>query len=373
MTIHPSREHGASALTGELVLRASIAERGVDLQLTLRAGEVVAVLGPNGAGKSTLLSLIAGLQKPDSGAISLDGRVLVDREANIWVPPHQRGVVLLAQQALLFEHLTALANVAFGPRSRGMKRSAANDLAQKWLGRVDASEFADRKPHQLSGGQAQRIAIARALAADPSLLLLDEPMAALDVAVSPALRVLLRQVLRGTGRTAVLVTHDLLDALALADRAIIIENGRITEDGPVKEIISRPRSAFAARIAGMNLISGTVTEGHLLAPDGQRVFGLVDPACQNLGAAVALFRPSAVSVHVESTSGSPRNQVPVIIAQLEPRGDLVRVHSTDSHSGAAGLIADITAVAAAELDLVPGKKVYFVVKAMEVTIYPALA
>ena len=155
---------------------------------------MVALLGANGAGKSTLLSLISGLIRPDSGRITLDGEVLVDVERRVWVPSHHRGVVLLAQQALLFPHLTAAANVAFGPRSKGSSRKDAKAEAMQWLAAVDATEFADRRPVQLSGGQAQRIAIARALAADPALLLLDEPMAALDVAVAPALRQLLRKV-----------------------------------------------------------------------------------------------------------------------------------------------------------------------------------
>ena len=162
-------------------------------------------------------------------------------KSHVWVPPHDRGVALLAQEPLLFPHLSALDNVAFGPRSIGEARSKAHALAEHWLGEVDAAQYADRKPAQLSGGQAQRIAVARALAADPRLLLLDEPMAALDVAVAPAVRQMLRQVL--ADRSAVIVTHDVLDALLLADRVLVMEDGHVVEEGPTAELLARPRSA----------------------------------------------------------------------------------------------------------------------------------
>jgi molybdate transport system ATP-binding protein len=332
---------------------------------------VVALLGANGAGKSTLLSLISGLIRPDSGRITLDEQVLVDVDQGVWVPPHRRGVVLLAQQALLFPHLTAMANVAFGPRSKGSGHKAAKAEAARWLEAVDASEFADRRPAQLSGGQAQRIAIARALAADPALLLLDEPMAALDVAVAPALRQLLRRVLRDTGRTALLVTHDLIDAMSLSDRVVVLEAGRIVEDGPTRAVLTEPRSPFAARIAGVDLIAGIADEHGLVTTGGVRIQGICDPTCVAGEHAVAVFSPAAVAVHLTAPTGSPRNHFVVTIAEIEPRGELIRLHTADIAGGTGVLIADITAAAAADLELVPGKQVYFAVKATEVQIYPS--
>lgn len=355
---------------GAVDLTATIAERGTDLRLQVPSGQVVAVLGPNGAGKSTMLSLLSGLLHPDTGRITLDGQVLVDTAAGVWVPPHRRKVVLLAQQALLFPHLTAAANVAFGPRSQGAGRRAAQQAADTWLAAVDATEFADRKPAQLSGGQAQRIAIARALAADPALLLLDEPMAALDVAVAPALRRLLRRVLRQTRRTALLVTHDLIDALSLADRVVVVEGGRIVEDGPTRSVLTQPRSAFTARIAGINLIAGTTDGHHLVTDDGTRISGLLDPGCQPGEAAVAVFRPSAVAMHLNDPGGSPRNHLPVTITELEPRGEIIRLH-TAPFPGAGGLLADVTVAAVADLELQPGDRVFAAVKATEITIYSA--
>jgi len=360
--------HGA---VGAVEVDVRLAQRGFDVNLRLQAGEVVAVLGPNGAGKTTLVSLVAGLIPPDSGRIVLDGRVLVDTDRGVWVPAHQRGVALLAQQAMLFPHLTAAANVAFGPRSQGRTRKDAAAQANRWLQAVEATDLADRRPSQLSGGQAQRVAVARALAADPVLLLLDEPIAALDVAVAPAMRQLLRKVLRNTGRTAMLVTHDILDALALADRIIVLAGGRVAEDGPVRDVLSRPRSGFAARIAGINLIPGTAYLHGLTTTSGSQIHGMLDNACHAGEPAVAMFTPSAVAVHLTRPTGSPRNDLAVTITGLEPRGEQVRVRTADNPDGSAGPFADITAAAATDLELVPGSRVHFAVKASEVTIYPA--
>ncbi|HEY0949433.1 sulfate/molybdate ABC transporter ATP-binding protein, partial [Nocardioides sp.] len=245
-----------------LELRAIVAARGVDVAFDVAAGETVALLGPNGAGKSTVLSVAAGLLRPDRGEVRLDGRELTGERR--FVPPHDRRVALLAQDPLLFPHLSVLENVAFGPRSRGAGRRESHAAARRWLEEVDAADLADRRPAEVSGGQAQRIAVARALAADPRLLLLDEPMAALDVAVAPALRQTLRRVL--AERTVVLVTHDVLDALLLADRVVVLDEGRVVEQGPSAEVLARPRSPFAARIAGLNMVTGAWRDGAVHGP-----------------------------------------------------------------------------------------------------------
>jgi molybdate transport system ATP-binding protein len=355
-------------LAGAMDLDMIVEDRDVRLALTLTPGEVVAVLGPNGAGKSTLLSVIAGLLRPDRATLTLDGSTLIDTRRRIFVPPHRRRTVLLAQQAMLFPHLTASDNVAFGPRSAGRPRRDADREAARWLAAVDATDLGGRRPAQLSGGQAQRIAVARALAADPHLLLLDEPMSALDIAVAPALRQLLRGVLRETARTALLVTHDILDALALAQRTIVIEDGRIVEDGPTRDVLARPRSTFAARLADINLIVGTATDTGLATTDGRLIRGRADPDVLPGAPAVALFPPAAVAVHREPPGGSPRNDLAVTIAAIEPRGAVVRIRGA-ALDGSAGLFADITASAVTDLDLVPGQQVHFAVKATEVAIH----
>jgi molybdopterin-binding protein len=348
-----------------LLYDAAVAGRDVSLRLEVAEGETVALLGPNGAGKSTVLSVIAGLVAPTTGGVMLGGRRLAG------VPPHRRQIALLAQEPLLFPHLTAADNVAFGPRAGGATRAEARARAHRWLELVGVAELAQRRPHQLSGGQAQRVAIARALAAEPRLLLLDEPMAALDVDVAPALRHLLRTVL--ADRTAIVVTHDALDALLLADRVVVVEGGRVVEHGPTAEVLRRPRSTFAARIAGLNLVAGrwdgeTVTRGDVV------VRGLPSDDPPPAGEpAVAVFSPSAVSVFRDAPGGSPRNALPATVTELEPLGDRFRVRAV-----AGGvplqtpLQAEVTAAAVAELGLVPGDRVNLIVKATEVSVHGAM-
>ena len=353
-------------------VQARLQQRGVDFDVALEDGEVLAVLGPNGVGKSTLLQLIAGLLRPDRGRIELGGTVVTDTGTGTFVPAHARGVAMLSQQAMLFPHMTAADNVAYAPRCQGQSRAAARATAQGWLAAVDATALADRKPAQLSGGQAQRVAVARALAAEPRVLLLDEPMAALDVTAAPALRRLLREILRDNGRTAIIVTHDLLDALAVADKVIVIEDGHVVESGPVRRVLSAPRSDFAARIAGINLVPGVVSgPGVIRTSWGTDIGGLgdLDPGV----AAIALFRPAAVAVHLQPPHASPRNVLAVTIAELDIHGTTVRIRGVDQPDGGTGLAADVTAAAAADLDLEPGRTVYFVVKAQEVQLHPALA
>ncbi|MGB3232237.1 MAG: ATP-binding cassette domain-containing protein [Mycobacterium sp.] len=352
-------------------VQAGLQRRGVDFDLTLDDGEVLAVLGPNGVGKSTLLLMIAGLLRPDRGRIELGGTVVTDTSTGTFVPAHSRGVTMLSQQAMLFPHMSVAANVGYPLRCRGESRSATRRAVQHWLEAVDAVDLADRRPAQLSGGQAQRIAVARALAADPRLLLLDEPMAALDVTAAPALRRLLREVLRDGRRTAIIVTHDLLDALAIADKVAVVEDGRVVETGPVRRVLSAPRSDFGARIAGINLIPGVMSRsGALRTAWGTDISGsgTVTPGA----AAIALFRPSAVAVHLSLPQGSPRNALAVTIAELDVHGTTVRVRGADQPDGGTGLAADITAASAADLDLQPGQTVYFVVKTQEVGLHSAL-
>lgn len=346
-----------------LHLRARVAARGVDLAVDVESGGVLAVLGPNGAGKSTLLNLVAGLLRPDTGRVTLGDRVLSDTATGVDVPPHRRSVAMLAQEALLFPHLTAVANVAFAPRSTGTRRGQAHREAMRWLEAVDATEFADRRPHELSGGQAQRVAIARALAARPHLLMLDEPMSALDVTAAPAIRSLLRRILREQDRTALVVTHDPLDVLALADRVAVVDGGSVVETGSVREVLTRPRSAFAARIAGVNLVAGTVVADGLDTGLGV-VHGTVDEGCRPGERAVAVFSPVAVAVYADEPHGSPRNSFRVTVADLEARGATVLVRAAGF-----GLAAEITAAAVADLVLAPGSPVWFVVKATEVGIH----
>ncbi|MFE5835255.1 sulfate/molybdate ABC transporter ATP-binding protein [Arthrobacter sp. NPDC056493] len=343
-------------------LNAALLARNFDVSLSLGTAETVAVLGPNGAGKSTLLGITAGLLRPDTGYAELGDATLFDVDGGHFTPPHARGTALLAQEPLLFPHLSVLENVAFGPRAAGASRKEAHQTARHWLGEVDAAELAQRRPGQLSGGQAQRVAVARALATNPELLLLDEPMAALDIHAAPLLRRLLKRVL--AGRKAIIITHDILDALMLADRVMVIENGHITEHGPTREVLEKPRSRFAAGLSGLNLLTGTITGTGLTTDHGLDIAGHRDDTAHPGNPGVAAFPPSAVSIYPTAEHGSPRNTFKVTITDLEPHGDLIRAR-------AGHLAADITPAASADLGLAPGTDVYFVIKAAAITIYPA--
>ena len=327
-------------------------------------GETLALLGPNGAGKSTLLGVLAGLVRPDHGRVVLDGEVLTDvgpGRPGLMVAPHARRTALLGQDALLFPHLDALENVAFGPRSAGTARRTARADAQRWLDEVGVGELSGRRPSQLSGGQAQRVAVARALAADPRVLLLDEPMAALDVAVQPALRQMLRRVL--ADRTAIVVTHDPLDALLLADRVVVLEAGRVVEDGPSREVLSRPRSAFAARLAGLNLVRGTVARRCRASPRawtctvwwrGRRRPTATPPSPPS---GRRRWRSTATRC---TAARATRSRSPSPTSSRAP---------TWSACTPASWRADVTVQAAADLELAPGSRVTFTVKATEVAVY----
>jgi molybdate transport system ATP-binding protein len=240
-----------------LSLDFQLPSRDVQVALEVADGEHLAILGPNGAGKSTVLQVLAGLLRPASGHAQLGDRTLFSTAgAGQWLPAHARGISMLAQQPLLFPHLSAAQNIAFGPRSSGASRREAARIADEWLHRLGLWELRDRKPSQLSGGQAQRMALARALAPQPQLLLLDEPMAALDVHVVPELRLTMRELLRG--KTTVMVTHSAQDALVLADRVVVVEAGRIAEQGPAWQVLSRPASSFGRR---MMAASGAADRG----------------------------------------------------------------------------------------------------------------
>lgn len=333
-----------------LVLRAAVAERDVELDLEVGHGETLAVVGPNGAGKSTALSLISGDLRPSSGSVSLDGRILADDRT--WVPPHDRRVTTLSQDPVLFPHLSALGNVMFPLRAQGVPRREARRRAEVHLEQMGLAELAARRPAQLSGGQAQKVAIARALAADPRLLLLDEPMAALDVDVAPALREQLRGFL--AERTAIVVTHDVLDALSLADRVVVLEQGREVDAGPTTEVLARPRSAFAARLAGLNLVAGR-WDGHRIEVEGGGRLSAESPLSPGT-AVLAAFRPAAVRL---AEQGLPRT-----VRSLTPHGDLVRVRTED-------LAADLSPQDAAARHLAPGTAVHLAVAPEDVTTYLA--
>lgn len=340
---------------------ATVTARNVTLDLDLPDAACTAVIGPNGAGKSTLVGLVSGALRPDRGDVVVHGRRLAGDGA--FVAPHKRGVALLEQRSLLFPHLDVLANAMFGARSRGVPKPRAAEIALAQLRGVGCGDLASRKPHQLSGGQAQRVALARALAMDPDVVLLDEPMAALDVAAAPRMRSLLRSHL--SGRTSVLVTHDLLDVLTLASHVVVLEAGRVAEQGSVAEVLARPRSRFLADFTGVNLLAGQLVDGGLRLRGGPVIRGLMGDDATS-GPGWASVPANAVGLHRMDPHGSPRNAFPVTVIAVEPRGTVARV---SVELAGQQLAADLTASAVAELGVEPGARLVAAIKATAVTLY----
>ncbi|SBW25910.1 molybdate ABC transporter ATPase [Candidatus Protofrankia californiensis] len=359
---------GGSGGSGDGALRACLRVRrtsGFTLDMTLTAtnGTTVAVLGPNGAGKTTLLRALAGLQPVDAGRISLGSFVMDDPEAGIFVPAQRRTVGMVFQDYLLFPHLSTRDNVAFGLRCRGVSRAAARAAAGEWLEKFGLGEFAARRPEALSGGQAQRVALARALAAGPRLLLLDEPLAALDASTRLAVRADLRRHLTGFGGPSVLVTHDPIEAMVLADHVVIIEAGRVVQQGPPAEVARRPRTDYVARLVGLNLYRGEAAAGVVRLRGG----GALTVADRSItGPVLAALRPSAVMLGVVEPHGSARNTLTGRVAGLELLGDRARV-AVDTNPA---LLADVTPAALAELRLEPGLRVWASFKATDIETYP---
>ncbi len=342
-------------------LSASVALRrgafSLDVGLAAADGEVVAVLGPNGAGKSTLLRALAGLQ-PMTGEVLVAGRDVTG------LSPQRRRIGVVFQDHRLFPHLSALENVAFGLRCDGSRPAAARAAAAPWFPRLGLDGLESRRPGQLSGGQAQRVAVARALAVAPDLLLLDEPLSALDVEVRGEVRQVLRAALTAFGGPALLVTHDPLEALTLADRLVVLEAGRVVQAGTPAEVTRRPATAYVARLVGRNLWRGTLHDGVLAVDSGGEI------RCSTgafEGPALVSARPSSVALFLERPAGSSlRNLWPGTVTGVEVLGEHARV----SIDGGPPVVAEITAAAVADLRLGAGDRVWAGLKASEVEAWP---
>jgi molybdate transport system ATP-binding protein len=345
-------------LAAEVVVR-----RGpltVDLAVRVADGEVLAVLGPNGAGKSTLLRVLAGLLPLDGGRVVVDADTVWDDD-RVHVPAHRRSLGMVFQDHLLFPHLSVTDNVAFGLRTRGVRRAAARRTAEAWLERVGLAGFGDRRPGELSGGQAQRAALARALVGDPRLLLLDEPLSALDARTRLTVRAELRHHLADFAGSAVLVSHDPVDAMALADRVVVVEDGVVVQAGTPAEVARRPRTDYVARLVGLVLLPGTAA-GTTVLLDGGGAVSVGEPAS---GPVLVAIRPASVSLYLQRPAGSPRNVWPARLVTATPHGSEVRCDL----AGEVPLTADVTATSFAELGLAPGADVWASVKAAAVTVY----
>ncbi|MDQ3751792.1 MAG: ABC transporter ATP-binding protein [Actinomycetota bacterium] len=342
----------------------------LEVAFDVRAGETVALLGPNGAGKSTLVEALAGLVPIDAGEVRAAGVVWEQPGARVRLSSQQRSVGVMFQGLRLFPALSALDNVAYGLRAQGVSRDEAKSRAQDLLRHFDVGELAPRMPPTLSGGQAQRIALARALAVEPDLLLLDEPMSALDIENRADARRTLRSALDDFAGAKLMVTHEPLEAMSLADRLVIIEEGRIVQSGTPTEIRNRPRSQYTASLVGLNFISGVIVsqDGHMLLDTGNGNLVIAGHGLDPGTAVRATIHPRAITLatHMERPSTSARNVIDAEIAGIEIIGDRVRV-ILDARPP---LTAEVTIEALEELDLRRTQHVWAIFKATQVDVYP---
>ena len=370
----------------DLQVAFELPERDVVVDLEVEAGRTTALIGPNGSGKSTVCSVVAGLLDAENGQVVLGGRVL-DGPGG-FVRSGRRQVALLSQEPGVFAHMSVLGNVVFALRCQGVSRAEATRRARAELAAVGADHLASRPGGALSGGQAARVALARALATGPRLLVLDEPMAALDVTARQEMRRLVARRCAEEGLTLLLVTHDVLDLTALAEDVVVLDRGRVVEQGPTARILSAPRSDFVAHLTGTAVLTGVVDGDAeapgLRLPSGQVIHGRPreDSTDGHVGEpghrddrnevprpgapGIALVPPDAVALYRQAPHGSPRNVLTGRVTGLERSGALVSVR-LELEEGQR-LSAAVTAGAVAELGITEGREVCCVIKAVQVRI-----
>lgn len=362
----------------KIELVAKLPERSIDnARLEVSPGQFLTLIGPNGCGKSTLCLMIAGLLRTQ-GYLKISDKTLDEPGwRGTFVSPGKRPVALLAQNPGIFTHMSVLDNVAFGPRCQGQRRRRARQRAWQELHAVGASHLAYRQGGELSGGQAARVALARALATSPQVLVLDEPMAALDVQARSQLRARLRERTRARAITVVMVSHDLVDIASLSDAVAVMDAGQLITQGPTAEVLSTPSTEFVASLTGASLLNGTLA-GDEVTPQLKLGKGVSlrlaqwpqanddEPAWQVGAKAVALINPDAIALYPQQPKGSPRNVIPVSVSSLD--GDGAVVSLSLRLADGQRLRTRLTAAAIAELGIEVGTSLFAVIKATAITL-----
>lgn len=348
-----------------LDMRKQLRDFRLDVAFELDSGRCLALVGPTGCGKTTTLRIIAGLETPDEGRVLLDGKPLVDAAAGVSLPPQKRHVGMVFQQYALLPHFTVLGNVMYGARARGMSKPEARAMALEALRTVQLETLADVRPAALSGGQQQRVALARALAAGAKVLLMDEPMSALDATTRRDVRTQLRQLIRDLGIQTIIVTHDAVDALTLGDCICVMQQGRVVQIGDRRELLASPRNTFVAEFLGINLLSGEAFPG----PDGMCRIRCQDVDLysfdQVTGPAMLVCYPWDISLSLEAPEGSALNVVKGRVTAISHLGGRTRVTIENGIS----LAVEITHTSDERLDLSLGREVFTAFKASSTRVY----
>ncbi len=313
-----------------------------EVSLSIPRGSLIALLGPSGCGKTTTLRMVAGLERPDAGRVLVDGRDVTR------LPPYARRMGVVFQSYALFPHMTVAANVAFGLRMQGVGGTERARRAAAALAMVGLSDHAQKRPRQMSGGQQQRVALARALAIEPDVLLLDEPLSALDAKLREELRVEMRILQRRVGATAVFVTHDQAEALAMADLVAVMDAGRVAQLGTPEEVFERPATPFVAEFVGRSArFSGAAGAG------GVRAGGVLLRCAAPASGPVRVFvRPHRIALL--GADGTADNVVEGVVAALDYTGEVVQV-VVDTALGRVPV--DVSTVSTAWRGLQPGAAV----------------
>jgi molybdate transport system ATP-binding protein len=342
----------------------------VQAEFDARENETVALLGPNGAGKSTLLECVAGILEPERGRVTLGDEVLDEAEKGTHVLPEKRPIGVVFQGGLLFPHLSAGENVAFPLRAHGLARADARQRARVALEALGIGDLGPTKPGALSGGQRQLVALARSLVGEPRLLLLDEPLSALDVRTRAETRAVLRSALANFQGVRILVTHDPIEAMTLADRMVLIEEGAVTQIGTPAEFRDAPRSAYGAEFVGLNLFQGTLERpgpgvSMIATARGTRIVAAVtEVGIEDGHAVVAFVRPADISLHLEPPEGSARNILEGAVGAIAIERDRARVRIASEPP----VVAEVTHASVERLELEEGTHVWASFKAVEVRI-----